>query len=128
MIVRSKDKPEESDAARDARRAAEHAQYIAEREEAMIGILRMMCDVRQAWRRCTERTCRRNHKCCGGPDFACIRALPPNRATEQEKADAMAELQAGLKARLLELEAAAAQDDSAHSAQGNRVNRHGMKR
>ena len=102
MTARSKGKPDESDAARDARRAAEHAQAMAEREEAKIGILRLVYDTLEAWRKCSERNCRRNRRCGSGPTFPCSLTLPPCQATEEEKADAMADLKRALDEKLRE--------------------------
>jgi hypothetical protein len=119
MKARSNNQDDESEVARDARRAAEHAKYIARREEDMSVILRMMLDVKQSWRRCTEPSCRRGHRCCGGPDFTCIRIMRPVRATKEEKDKAMAELHAALQVRLRELENEKKEGDSARVAKAD---------
>jgi hypothetical protein len=111
MAARSNQAQEakESDIAREVRFAAEHARMQAKRRQMEIDILRLMYGTMELWRSCGERLCRRSHRCCGGPQFPCSLALPPRTATEEETAEAMAELSAALKARLRERESAKGQ-------------------
>src|SRR5436309_841622 len=70
---------------------------------------RRLSDLRDGWKCCDDKRCRRRKQCCGdGPDFTCTGDRTPRRTlSREEQAKVMSELYKELERRCAEFAAGA---------------------